>query len=249
MSIKVEPFVVGDLIHAYNRGNKKEPIFSSKSDYWRFLRALRFFNDERDITEFAKCLGDLIKSKKETLKGLDPFSGRNTFEWQEEWGEQKPLVEIVSYCLMPNHFHLLMKEISPGGISKFMKKLGAGYTIYRNMKTGEVGRVFQGQYRGKTIIGEEYLQYADAYIQVLNPFELFKGGTLGAMDDFDSAFQFALDYPFCSLGEALGLRNLNIIKRDCLRDAFGDLPSYKEFCREALFVHSAREFLGKLAME
>lgn len=246
MSIKVEPFVVGDFVHVYNRGNKKEPIFSSKSDYWRFLRALRFFNDERDITEFAKCLGDLIESKKKELKGLDPFSGRNTFEWQAEWGEQKPIVEIDSYCLMSNHFHLLMKEISPGGISKFMKKVGAGYTVYRNAKTGEVGRVFQGQYRGKTVTDERYLQYVDAYIQVLNPFELFEGGILKATEDFDSAFQFALDYPFCSLGESFGLRDLNIIDRNCFENRLG---GYKEFCKEALVVRNVREFLGKLAME
>ena len=246
MSIKVEPFTVGDFIHIYNRGNKKEPIFLSRSDYWRFLRALRFFNDERGITEFAKCLGDLIKSKKATLKGLDPFSGRNTFEWQGEWGEQKPLVEIASYCLMPNHFHLLLKEIYPGGISKFMKKMGTGYTIYRNVKNGEVGRVFQGQYRGRTVTDERYLQYVDAYIQILNPFELFEGGIMRATEDFDNAFQFALDYPFCSLGESFGSRGLNIINRGCFESR---LDVYKEFCKEALVVRNIREFLGKLAME
>ena len=227
MSIKVEPFVVGDFVHVYNRGNKKAPIFFSKTDYWRFLRALRFFNDERGITEFADCLGDLIASKKENLKGLDPFSGRNTFEWQEEWGQQKPLVEIVSYCLMPNHYHLLLREIVPGGISKFMKKVGGGYTVYRNTKSGESGRVFQGQYKGKTVNGEKYLQYLDTYIQVLNPFELFDGGITTALEKFEEAFQFALDYPFCSLGESFGLRNLSIIKRDYSKDAFIDLAGYK----------------------
>lgn len=249
MSIKVEPFTVGNFIHAYNRGNKKAPIFFSKTDYWRFLRALRFFNDERDITEFAKCLGDLITLKKEILKGLDPFSGRNTFEWQEEWGEQKPLVEIISYHLAPNHYHLLLREIIPGGISKFMKKLGAGYTVYQNAKSGEVGRVFQGQYKGKTITDEKYLQYVDIYIQVFNTFELYEGGIPAAIENFDRAFQFALDYPFCSLGEAFGLRNLNIIKRDSLKNVFPTLDVYKEVCRDALITRNTRELLGKLTLE
>jgi len=249
MSIKVEPFIVGDFIHAYNRGNKKEPIFFSKTDSWRFLRALRFFNDERNIFEFANGLTGLIASQEQILKGLDPFNGRNTFEWQEAWGQQKPLVEIVSYCLMPNHYHLLLREIASGGISKFMKKIGGGYTVYRNIKSKESGRVFQGQYKGKTINGENYLQYADAYIQVLNPFELFEGGITAALEKFDEAFQFALDYPFCSLGEAFGFRNLSIIKRDYFKDAFVDLASYKEFCRDTLILRNAREFLGKLTME
>lgn len=242
-------FTVGDYVHAYNRGNKKAPIFFDKSDRWRFLRALRFFNEERDITEFAQCLSALIKSKKDLLKGLDPFSGRNTFEWQEEWGQQRPLVEIISYSLMPNHFHLLLREIAPGGISKFMKKLGVGYTIYRNQKSGEVGRVFQGQYKGKTVTDEKYLQYLDAYIQVLNPIELFEGGIFGAVVNFNEAFQFVLDYPFCSLGEAYGLRDLKIVKRNCFKGVFGDILTYKQFCRDALLTRNTREFLGKLTME
>lgn len=90
------------------------------------------------------------------------------------------------------------------------------------------------------------MQYLNAYIQVFNPFELFDGGIAAAMDNFDEAFQFALDYPFCSL---FGLRDLSIIKRDCVRDVFVDLPSYKEFCRDALLKRRAREFLGKLTME
>jgi hypothetical protein len=194
-------------------------------------------------------LGALIISKKDALKGLDPFSGHNTFEWQEEWGQQNPIVEIVSYHLAPNHYHLFLKEVIPGGISRFMKKLGAGYTVYRNAKTGEVGRVFQGQYRGKTINDERYLQYLDAYIQVFNAFELFPGGIPAALNDFDKSFQFAIDYPFCSLGEAFGLRKLNIINRSCFEGVFSDLDKYKEFCRDALIVRGARNFLGRLTLE
>jgi len=257
-TVKVEPFTVGNFIHAYNRGNRKADIFLSKSDYWRFLWSLRFFNDKRDIDQFAKCLTDLVSEQKmilQTLRGSDPrnqadyHDGRNTFEWRQEWGEPQPLTEIVSYHLSPNHFHLLLKEIIPGGISKFMKKVGGGYTVYRNIKSGEVGKVFQGKYRGKTINDEQYLQYLDAYIQVFNAMELFEGGILGAMNNFDEGFQFALDYPFCSLGETFGLRKLNIVKRGCFEGAFDDLQIYKEFCRDALIARSAREFLGKLTME
>jgi putative transposase len=252
MSIRVEFFGVGDFIHAYNRGNNKEPIFSSKTDYWRFMRGLRFFNDERDIKEFAPCLGDLIEMKKEALRDLEPrnyFDGRNTFEWEKEWGEPRPLAEIISFHLAPNHFHLLLREISAGGISKLMKKLSAGYTVYRNFKDKRVGRVFQSQYKGKRIKSDVYLQYVDAYVQVFNPFELYEGGYTQAFKDFDKAFQFALDYPFCSLGESFGLRNLGIVKRNYFKDVFPDLQSYKEFCMDALLTHAARKTLGKLTIE
>jgi hypothetical protein len=257
-TVKVEPFSVGNFIHVYNRGNKKALIFLDKSDYWRFLWSLRFFNDKRDIDQFAKCLTDLVKEQKEILhilRGSDPrgqsdyHDGRNTFEWQKDWGEPRPLTEIISYHLSPNHYHLLLREIIPGGISKFMKKLGGGYTVYRNTKSSEVGKIFQGRYRGKTINDEKYLQYLDAYIQVFNVFELFEGGILGAMENFDEAFKFALDYPFCSLGEAFGFRNLGIVNRRSFEGMFTDPLSYKELCRDALVVRSSREFLGKLAIE
>ena len=130
-----------------------------------------------------------------------------------------------------------------------MKKIGAGYTVYRNLKSRETGKIFQGKYRGKTVTDEKYFQYLDAYIQVFNPFELFEGGIMNAFGNFDEAFQFALDYPFCSLGESFGIRNLNIINRDCFAEIFPDLSNYKEFCSDALITRSNREFLGKLTME
>lgn len=256
--VRIEPFTIGDYIHAYNRGNKKASIFFDKSDYWRFLWSLRFFNDQRNIEEFAKCLTDLVKEQKEILeilRGLNPrkenvyMDGRNTFEWRQEWGRQQPLTEIVSYHLSPNHFHLFLKEIIPGGISKFMQKIGSGYTVYRNLKSKEVGTLFQGSYRGKTIKDERYFEYLDVYIQVFNAFELFEGGILNALEHFDEAFQFALDYPFCSLGESFGIRNLNIVNRECFKNKFPNLEIYKEFCRDALLTRSTREFLGDLTLE
>lgn len=257
-TIRVEPFTIGDYIHVYNRGNKKAPIFFNKSDYWRFLWCLRFFNEQRNIDEFAKCLTDLVYEQKQilqNLRGSDPRNnayssdGRNTFEWRQEWGEQQPLTQIISYHLSPNHFHLFLKEIKHGGISKFMQKISIGYTIYQNLKSKEDGKIFQGKYRGKTVKDEKYLQYLDAYIQVFNPFELFEGGILNAFEHFDKAFQFALDYPFCSLGESFGIRDLKIINRECFKDKFLTLKNYKEFCRDALLTRSAREFLGKLTLE
>jgi putative transposase len=252
MGSRIKPYTVGNYLHIYNRGVKKEPIFLSKSDYWRFLWCLRFFNEERPITKLARCLSDLVFLQKEELRKLGPRDyrdGRNTFEWRQEWGEQSPLVEIISYNLSPNHFHLLIREINDGGITKFMRKLGAGYTEYQNIKNGDTGRIFQGSYKGKVIDSEEYLQYIDAYIQVLNPFELFEGGVSVALHDFDKAFAFAFDYPFSSFGEAFGKRDLGIVNRECFKTLFNDLEKYKEFCRDALIVRSARSFLGELAID
>jgi hypothetical protein len=89
----------------------------------------------------------------------------------------------------------------------------------------------------------------DAYIQVFNPFELCPGGIEKSLKEFNSAFEFALNYPFCSLGECFGKRNLGIIARDILESTFPEIKMYKEFTYDALIVRNTREVLGKLTIE
>lgn len=236
--MRVEPFIAGDILHVYNRGNRKMPIFYNESDKWRFLKILRYFNDEYSPQNPLREIEKLIQS------GKCP-----RFKWPESWPLRRPLVKILTYCLMPNHFHLLLKEITRGGISKFMKKLGDGFTGYINLKYGEIGRVFQGSYKGKVIKDEKIFQYMNAYIQVFNPFELYPGGIEKALKEFDKAFESAIDYPFCGLGESFGRRNLNIVERDELATMFPDIKKYKEFTYDALLVRNIRKLLGKLTLE
>jgi len=236
--MRIEPFAVGNLIHVYNRGNRKMNIFYNDGDRWRFLKILRYFNNDLSLSNPLREIEKMIQSGE-----------CERFDWPKSLPSQKPLVKILIYCLMPNHFHLLLKEISKGGISKFMKKLGDGFTNYINIKYKETGRVFQGAYKGKLVKDEKQFQYLDAYIQVFNPFELYLGGIEKALKEFDKAFEFAIDYPFCSLGESFGKRNLGIIDRDILNEMFPDQGTYKQFAYDALLVRNTREILGKLTME
>ena len=231
-------FKVGNLIHIYNRGNRKMPIVRDENDKWRFLKILRFFNDQNSSHNVFRQLNYIIKS------------GNRHFDWPKELEKQKPLVKILDYHLKKNHYHLATKEIIAGGTSKFMKKLGDGFTNYVNIKYEEVGSVFQGAYKAKVLIGDmRNIHYLDAYIQVFNAFEDYPGGIEKALQEFDKAFEFAMDNPFCSLGECFGRRNLGIIDRDILKDTYPNLEAYKEFARDALLVRNAREILGKLTME
>ena len=86
-----------------------------------------------------------------------------------------PLVAIGGYCLMPNHIHLLLREIVDGGISKFMHKVGTGYTMYFNILHQRVGNLFVKPFRSKHIGDDTYLQHASSYLH-LNPAELFEAG-------------------------------------------------------------------------
>ncbi len=210
------------------------PITQDENDKWRFLKILRYFNDEYSLSNIFRQVKN------------------NTFSRPAEWPPPKPLVKILSFCLMPNHFHLLLKEIKEGGVSRFMKKLSGGFTNYINTKYKESGKVFQGSYKSKTIKNDEYLQYLDAYIQVLNPIELYPGGTEEAARQFDKAFDFAANYSFSSLQDTLLKRNLSIIdeeERGILGLSSVNTKSYKEFIYNALLVRNTKEILGKLLID
>jgi len=221
-----EPIAIGDFVHVFNRGNRKMPIIYDEADKWRFLKTLRYFNNEHSIENIFRCLENEVKLKKCSY-----------FEYPKNWPSPKPLVKILTYCLMPNHYHLLLKEINNGGISRFMKKFG-GFTNYINIKYNEVGSLFQGRYKRKLVKTEKMLWHTDAYIQVFNPFELYPGGLEKATKEFDKAFQFVLEYPFCSLGESFGKRNLHIIDRDVLGEVWSNAAEYKEFAQEAIIYHN-----------
>ncbi len=82
-------------------------------------------------------------------------------------------VEILAYCLMPNHFHLLIKQKSENGISIFMHKLGTGYTKYFNKKYNRSGSLFESTFKAKHVKNEEYYKHVSKYIH-LNPSSLIK---------------------------------------------------------------------------
>jgi len=87
------------------------------------------------------------------------------------FSRRKPLVAIGAYCLMPNHFHILIRQIQPNGISRFMQKLLTAYSMYFNTKYERSGTLFEGRFKSKRAIHDNYLRYLFAYIH-LNPVKL-----------------------------------------------------------------------------
>lgn len=141
-------FSEGEYYHIYNRGVEKRKIFLDEYDRQRFVRLLYLANG----TEPYKF--DRLRNKK-----------------FEDIQRGKSLVAIGAYVLMPNHFHLLVKEVIENGISMFMEKLTTGYSSYFNKKYQRVGPLFLGVYKGEYITRDEHLKYLLAYIH-LNPIKL-----------------------------------------------------------------------------
>lgn len=235
--MRVEPHTVGSYLHVYNRGTRKTKIVRDIKDKWRFMQSLRFFNDSYSSLNVLYQLQKMQRKSSGVKSDFTPQTGftsqnmESIFQmgWPKNWPRKDPLVEILCYSLVPNHFHLLLKEIRLDGISKFMQKIGSGFTNYFNTRHKETGNLFQGGYKGKLVKEQDYLEYLSVYIQVINVLELFPGGLKNALRNFDKALKFVEHYPFSSYPDYIGLRNSLIINKDVLGEIFSTPKKYKEF--------------------
>ncbi|MEA2112640.1 MAG: transposase [Patescibacteria group bacterium] len=150
MVIRKIPFVQGEYYHIYNRGVDKRVVFSDGYDFKRFKECLVEFNT-------ASCVGSLEERRKEKNRHPMPV-----------FGEEKKLVDIIAYCLNSNHFHLILTPLVDNGISKFMHKLGMGYTNFFNIKNSRSGSLFQGKFKAIHIDSDEYLTLVGAYVNLNN---------------------------------------------------------------------------------
>jgi len=138
----------GEYYHIYNRGTEKRDVFMDMGDYLRFLKSLDEFNQvERTLSLYVQ---DQMK--------------KNGLVATESLRDREKLVEIVAYNLIPNHFHLILKQLKEGGISEFMKRMGTGYTGYFNHKYERSGVLFQGRFKVAHIESNEKLLYLSAYV-------------------------------------------------------------------------------------
>lgn len=148
MSIRKHSFVIGEYYHVYNRGVDKRDLFLDLYDLQRFLQSLKDFNTIKPIGSIYE-----LSFQKERLGSLATKSSK--------------LVSIITYCLNPNHFHLILTPLSEKGIEKFMQRIG-GYTRYFNEKYKRNGVLFQGKFKSKLIKDNDYLLHLSAYINMNN---------------------------------------------------------------------------------
>ena len=204
------------------------PIYRQKSDLWRLLFSLFYVNNSSS----KNWTRELERAK------INP----QDFVWPEILGERKPIVYILGFVIMPNHFHLILKEIDEGGISNFMHRFSMGHSKFLNIKYKEVGSLFQGKFQSKIINTDDYLRRVAVYVMVKNTFELYpKGGLRGATENFESAWAWAIDYPFSSLSDYAGKRNSPILNKDLLGEIFESPKDFKEFSKDYILGRNIDE--------
>jgi putative transposase len=202
-------FSIGEWYHVYSRGIDKRITFEDKRDYDRFLSLLYLANSDMSVTLFNKRNSNALRDALDTQRG-------------------SPLVELGAYSLMPNHYHLVIKEIVEDGTSEFMRKLGIGYTMYFNTRYQRTGNLFAKPFRARHIKDDAYLQKVVGYVH-LNPAELIEPGWKnGRIRDLHRLRQELTAYPNCSLKDFLkqSLPTRHIIGSDIF-DVYQSVPMAK----------------------
>jgi putative transposase len=145
-------YVQDGIYHIYNRGVEKRKIFLGEQDYRMFLYFLKRY---------------LVAP--EDLQGLNPYISKRGIKETNLYKE----IRLLCYCLMPNHFHLMLKQLTKKGVVDFMKRVSNAYTEYFNKKYKRTGSLFQGRYKAVLVDSEHYLLHLSRYIHA-NPRELSK---------------------------------------------------------------------------
>ena len=218
--MRVEPRSVGSIVHVVQRGARGLPIVRDVHDRTRFGGLLFYLNDSFSDSNWLKTT--------QTFKQL---------RRPDHWPDRDPLVHILAWTLLPNHFHLLLEEIRDNGISKFMQRLCGSMSMAANAKYSEKGSLFQGSYKSRTVDTDEYLSYLSFYIQVKNVLEMYPGGLQQAVRSFDDAWLWASQYPFSSFASYKTSAVSQIIEKERFFELLPNAQFQKSDCREMLALH------------
>jgi len=236
MPTKRPQFVNGEIYHIIVRGIASQKTFLEEKDYLRYLFSLYEFNDKKiTIREY---------SYREAIPVVMRDGFPVLFIKEEKSGES--LIEILSFCLVPNHIHLLVRQITNNGISLFFQKMG-GYSSYFNKKYQRFGGLFQRPFKAIHIKTEDQLLIVITYIH-LNSIDLIEPNWKSeGISNPQKAMEFLESYFWSSYPHYLGEVNLSwLVNSDFLKKILKNPEDFRNFVK-ARILHKAelKKFLGK----
>lgn len=224
----VKTYFANGFYHVYNRGVEKREIFLEERDYVVFLGLLKKYLTATPPLENPTEITPLVPK-----------------DLHDE-------IELLAYCLMPNHFHLLLQQKKRDSMTKFVQRLGTSYSIYFNKKHERIGTLFQGTYKAAVVDNENYLLHLSRYIH-LNPHASSEGETFKRFH-----LKNLREYSFSSYPNYLGLRKNEWVKPELILSHFQktetikalslkNFNSYQSFVEE--YPADARQEVGALALD
>lgn len=185
-------FQNNNFYHAVNFGIDNKIIFNDKKDIDRFLSLLEYYKVNNPPARFAFRNRPIARNSDIKLE---------------------PMVEIIAFCLMPNHFHLLLKQTMDNGVNSFMSKVANSYTKYYNARQKRTGTLFKGPFKAREV-SQTDLSGVSRHIH-LDP--LLSG-----------LIRFLPSFPFSSFPQYLEEKDGFCVKTDILKN-FSNTSEYKEF--------------------
>lgn len=201
---RITPLVNNEIYHIFNRGIASQPTFIDKRDYQRAMDTIFYYQNVNLPVKYSRFLSLSLEERNDILEKL-----RNQKEF---------LVEIIALCLMPNHFHLLIRQLIDNGISHFVSNFTNSYTRFFNTKRERTGPIFEGKFKSVRIETEEQLLHVSRYIH-LNPYTAF---ILKKMEDLEN-------YSYSSFNEYVKNSTPAFYAKDIVLSNFKSREAYKQF--------------------
>jgi len=216
--MRLTEFSQGEHYHLFNHGVDQKKVFLQDSDFQRFLISLVTFNAQQkclqNLSYFAKDLNYLIKyyipDKRDRL------------------------VDIISFTLLPTHFHLFIREKRSGGTSQFMHKLNMGYARYFNLKYKRKGSLWRSTFGASHVASGSYFVHIISYIH-LNILDLyFPEWRQGKIEDWEKAKKKLRKYPWSSYSyyrdekDRIGFMDLILTKPDWMEEYYPEPIAFEE---------------------
>lgn len=241
MPYRREQFVNNEIYHIIIRRIGEELLFRDIDDYYRGVFSIYEFNTTQPVEIWLKR-----KARAKIKTEGDPLSQIDT---------RDPLVETLLFCLMPNHIHLLLKQLKQGGITKYMNKIGAGYPAYfkqkynlRNMKNK--GYFFQGRFVSVRIKTDKQLKAVFVYIHT-NPVSLIepKWKETGIQNP-SKIISFLESFKWSSYLDYIGKKNFpSVTKRKFVSEIMGGMQGCKEFVENWIKYKGEIKEFANLSLE
>lgn len=216
MPLRKIPIIEGEIYHIYNRTVAKEPVFESKRNIERALYTLKYYAFDNLPLRFSH-FERLPKVDKEEV-------------WKSIIKKGSKRIEVFAFCLMPTHYHFLLKEIKKGGISSFISNFQNSIAKYINIKFDRNGALFQLMFKALRIETDEQFIHIARYIH-LNPFTSYIVNKPEELDHYWGS----------SFPDYIGLRNLEVVNKDFLLKFFNSVKKLKEF------TYDQKDYQRKLA--
>ncbi len=213
----LKTYIENGFYHIYNRGVEKRNIFLDEQDYKVFLSYLKIYLSPKEESVDGVNNNENLDYVDKNIKISRLYTLNNFFN----------KIDLICYVLMPNHFHLELRQANKKDIEVFMRSLITKFSMYFNKKYKRVGPLFQGRYKAVLILGDEYLLHLSRYIH-LNPLELLSNG------------QLLQSYPWSSYLAYINNINVKWLKKDLIMANFIK-NTLNLFCTYKSFVENYEE--------